>query len=242
MIRPIARYGLLLAIACAIAVATSGPGYRLGWWPLPVAFGILRWATYAAVVAVLAGATAVVLARRAGSRRDFVHALAAIAIGVTAMAGPLTLVWRGKQVPPIHDVSTDTDNPPQFFAVLPLRAGAANPAAYGGPDVAAQQKKAYPHLAPLLLAVPPREAAARARAVAYDMGWTVIAADRDEGRIEATATTPFFGFKDDVVIRVAPAPQGSRVDVRSVSRIGKSDLGTNARRIESFLERLGAGS
>ena len=242
MIPYFARYGLLLAIACAIAVAISGPGYRLGWWPLPVAFGMLRWATYAAIVAVLAGVAGAVLARPGGTRRGFVHALAAIAIGAAAMAGPLTLLWRGKQVPPIHDISTDTDNPPPFVAVLLLRAGAANPAAYGGPDVAAQQKKAYPRVGPLLLAAPPKEAVERARAVAYDMGWTVIAADRDEGRIEATATTPFFGFTDDVVIRVAPAPQGSRVDVRSVSRIGKSDLGTNARRIERFLERLGAGS
>jgi uncharacterized protein (DUF1499 family) len=68
-----------------------------------------------------------------------------------------------------------------------------------------------------------------------------VAADSSAGRIEATATTPWFGFKDDVVIRVAPDPAGSRVDVRSVSRVGQSDVGTNARRIRAYLARLAAG-
>lgn len=238
MISPFARYGLLFAVLCAITVAISGPGYRMGWWPLPVAFGLLRWTTYAAIAATLIGAVGTVLTRPGGTRRGFGYALAAMAIGAATMAGPLTLMWRARQVPPIHDISTDTDNPPQFVAVLPLRAGAANPATYGGPDIAAQQKKTFPHIVPLALPVPPKEALARALAVAHGMGWTIIDTARDDGRIEATDTTPFFGFKDDVVIRVTAAPPGSTIDVRSVSRIGRSDLGANARRIERFLKKL----
>jgi uncharacterized protein (DUF1499 family) len=71
------------------------------------------------------------------------------------------------------------------------------------------------------------------------MGWTIVAAEPAAGRIEATATTRWLGFKDDVVVRIRPDAGGSRVDVRSVSRVGKSDLGTNARRIREYLGRLG---
>ena len=92
------------------------------------------------------------------------------------MAGPLTLMVRSKQAPPIHDISTDTDNPPQFVAVLPLRAGAANPASYGGSEIATQQHKAFPQIGPLTLSVAPEQAFARALAVARGMGWTIAGA------------------------------------------------------------------
>jgi uncharacterized protein (DUF1499 family) len=242
MISPFARYGLLLAVLCAIVVAVSGPGYRMGWWPLPVAIGMFRWTAYVAIAATLIGAVGAVLTRPGGTRRGFGYALAAMIIGLITMAGPLTMMARAKQVPPIHDISTDTDNPPQFVAVLPLRAGAANPVAYGGPEVAAQQKKGFPQIAPLALALPPEQAFARALAVAQGMGWAIAGTSPAEGRIEATDTTPFFGFGDDVVIRVSAAPPGSRIDVRSLSRIGRSDIGTNARRVETFLKKLGGES
>jgi uncharacterized protein (DUF1499 family) len=145
---------------------------------------------------------------------------------------------KAKQVPPIHDITTDTANPPQFVAVLPLRAKAANPATYGGPEIAAQQLKAYPQIVPLNLPVSPGAAFERALATVRDSGWEVVDAVPAEGRIEATATTLVYGFKDDVVIRIAPAAQGSRVDVRSVSRVGRSDLGANATRIDTFLNKL----
>jgi uncharacterized protein (DUF1499 family) len=80
----------------------------------------------------------------------------------------------------------------------------------------------------------------RAVSAARKLGWHVVAAAPAEGRLEATDTTRWFGFKDDVVVRIAPAADGSRVDVRSVSRVGRSDLGTNARRIRAFLRELRA--
>ena len=238
MISPFARYGLLLAVLCAILVGISGPGYRMGWWPLPVAFGLFRWTAYGAAAAIVIGIIAAVITRPGGTRRGFGTALAAIVIGSATLVGPLTMMWRAKQVPPIHDITTDTDNPPQFVAVLPLRATATNPAAYGGPEIAAQQKKAFPHIAPLTLLLPPDQAFPRALALAQSMGWTIAGSSPAEGRIEATAITPFFGFRDDVVIRITAAPPGSRIDVRSVSRIGRSDVGVNAGRIERFLNKL----
>jgi len=70
------------------------------------------------------------------------------------------------------------------------------------------------------------------------MGGELVASDPVAGRIEATDTTFWFGFKDDIVVRVAPAPGGSRVDVRSTSRVGLSDVGTNAARIRKYLRAL----
>jgi uncharacterized protein (DUF1499 family) len=131
-------------------------------------------------------------------------------------------------------------DPPQLVATLPLRAGAENTAVYGGPKLAAEQKQGYPDIAPLALPVPPQAAFERAQRVAGDMGWQIVAADPAAGRLEATDTTAWFGFHDDIVVRIRPAGAGSRVDVRSVSRVGRSDIGTNAKRIRAFLARLAA--
>lgn len=140
--------------------------------------------------------------------------------------------------PRIHDISTDTDDPPVFVDVLPLRAGAKNGATHGGSRVAALQHKAYPDIVPIDLTMTPSVAFARSRAVASAMGWAVVSADSLAGRIEATATTRWLKFKDDVVIRIRPREGGSRVDVRSVSRVGSSDLGKNAERVRDFIGRL----
>jgi uncharacterized protein (DUF1499 family) len=100
------------------------------------------------------------------------------------------------------------------------------------------QKEAYPDIQPLTIAVPPDAGFARALAAAEAMGWEVVASDAKDGRIEATATTFWYGFKDDIVIRVSQTVGGSRIDVRSKSRVGRSDIGTNAQRIREFLGRV----
>jgi uncharacterized protein (DUF1499 family) len=145
---------------------------------------------------------------------------------------------QAKRVPPIHDITTDTDRPPEFVAVLPRRADAPNGVEYEGAEIARQQREAYPDIGPLRLPLAPGEAFARALAAARASGWEIVGADSAAGRIEATATTAWFGFKDDVVVRIAPEEGGSRVDVRSVSRVGKSDVGANAERIRKYLARL----
>jgi uncharacterized protein (DUF1499 family) len=135
----------------------------------------------------------------------------------------------------IHDVTTDTENPPPWVALVSARAATENGTAYGGPAVAALQKRAYRDVAPLVLPVQPDRAFARAEAAARALGWRIVAAAPAEGRLEASDTTRWFGFVDDIVVRVRPAPSGSRIDVRSASRVGRSDLGVNARRIRAFL-------
>jgi uncharacterized protein (DUF1499 family) len=140
--------------------------------------------------------------------------------------------------PSIHDITTDTENPPQFVALLAARQKAPNGAAHGGARVAQAQKAAYPDITPTKLDLPPARAFERALNVAGNMGWKIVAANQAEGRIEATATTFWFRFKDDIVIRIVASGNGSRLDLRSMSRLGRNDLGTNARRIRSFLNQL----
>jgi uncharacterized protein (DUF1499 family) len=106
--------------------------------------------------------------------------------------------------------------------------------------VAAQQKRGYPDLGPATFAAPPDRVLAAAEVAARERAWEIVAVVPAEGRLEATASTPWFGFKDDVVVRVERAGTGSRVDVRSKSRVGRSDLGVNARRIRDFLAALAA--
>lgn len=240
MTHRLSRLLLLLIVVCAIAVVVSGPGYRLGWWSLPVAFTLLRWPAYIAVGAMIVALITAILTRPGTARRGFDVALAAIMIGAGIIIGPLVMMARASSVPAIHDITTDVDDPPEFVDVLPRRSGAANTAVYGGPNIAALQKQAFPRIAPLELTVTPEIAFARALALVNESGWELVASNPANGRIEATATTPFFGFKDDIVLRIVKSTTGSRVDMRSVSRIGRSDIGTNARRIEEFLEQLAA--
>ena len=236
VITPVRLLVVLLAAAAALALLASGPGYRLGWWHFRVGIQLVQWAGYLGAVGTVLALVAVSIPK---VRASWAGTLS-MALLVCAVIAGITLMWgaRARSVPRIHDISTDTENPPAFVAVLPLRAGAENTATYGGKALAEQQRKGYPDLQPLMLPAPPEAALVRARDVAQDMGWDIVATDPVAGRMEASDTTLWFGFTDDIVVRVTPAANGSRVDVRSVSRVGRSDIGTNAKRIRAFLERL----
>lgn len=232
--RVLGRVALVLAIVAALGVAAAGPGSRFGIWNFRFGFRLMGWGAYAALGAAALGLLGLIL----GGARAMSGV--ALVIALAAFAGPWTFRRTATRVPPIHDISTDTADPPAFVAVLPRRAGAANKAEYGGEEIAAQQHKAYPDVQPLHLALPPAQAFDRALAAARGMGWEIVASAPEQGRIEATDTTAWFGFKDDVVVRIKPEAEGSRVDVRSLSRVGRSDVGMNAKRIRRYLERLRA--
>jgi uncharacterized protein (DUF1499 family) len=121
---------------------------------------------------------------------------------------------------------------------LELRADAANSAEYGGADIAVQQQQAYPDIQPLELNTPPSAVFNAALHAIRKLGWDIVAQNQQQGLIEATDTTFWFGFKDDVVIRITAQNSGSRVDIRSVSRVGRSDVGANAARIRAFIQEL----
>jgi hypothetical protein len=236
----IAGLGVVLALLAGLSVGASGLGYRLHWWSLGTGFTLLRsgaWLGLVATVVCLVGAVMATLGR---SWRGAGAALAAALLGLVALGVPWSIQQQGRRVPPIHDISTDLESPPRFVAVLPLRQAAANSAEYGGPSVAAQQRRGYPHLGPAVSAEPPARVFPAVEAAARQLGWRIVAAVPAEGRLEATDTTRWFGFVDDVVVRVSPRDEGSRIDVRSASRVGRSDLGTNAARIRRFLAKLAA--
>ena len=236
----LSRWSLPLAIAGAVAVVGAPLGYRDGALPLAIAFLVLVIGILLSLVVLPVAVTMLVRGRGApGSRRGVMGAAAMSA--VTGL-GPLFIVLSALGLPAIHDITTDLDAPPRFDVVVGLRADAANSLEYGGPDVAAAQRAAYPDIETLVLSYPPDRVVELARETAEAMGWEIVAVDTDAGRVEATDTTSWFGFKDDIVVRVRPAPGGARVDVRSVSRVGLGDLGANAARIREFLARLRAAS
>jgi len=230
----------LLAIVALLMLAIAGPAYQLGVLPLSFAFGVLRWAAYVGIVAAIANAIVVVLAYRGGQRLRLALSVVAIVIAIGTIAVPLRWQLAAKAAPPIHDISTDLQNPPSFSAILPLRQGAANgldrPAATN-----AAQRQFYGDIQPITLPMPREEVFEEAYELMQEREWQVINADKDKGIIEATDSTPWFGFKDDVVVRLTPWGSGTRVDMRSVSRIGVSDIGTNAKRVRDYLNDLKRG-
>ncbi len=235
----VALIGFGLAVIAAVAAALSGVGSRLGWWYFGTGFVILMAAAGIGLLGALADAVSAVIVRGPAARHIFIVALLGVVIGLAATGVPAYWIRTAYRMPAIHDITTDMNDPPAFVAIMPLRKDAADPATYGGPSVAKEQQAAYPDVRPLILPMSPARAVPRALEEAKKMGWTIVAADPAQGRIEATATTFWFGFTDDIVVRVRPDGFGSRVDMRSVSRVGTSDLGTNARRVMKYLRTLG---
>jgi uncharacterized protein (DUF1499 family) len=240
---PLKAAGVVLALALVVAVtaAMAGFGSRWGFWDFRTGFSVLRWAAYAGL-ATTVFALPVLWLTRPGRKQPMGFFFAVLALLVSAPVFLVPLMWRARagDVPPIHDITTDTNDPPPFQEIAPLRADAPNPVEYPGAEVAAQQRAGYPDIRPTVLDMPMGRAFERALATARAMGWEIVASDVEEGRIEATDRTFWFGFRDDVVIRLTPSGDRTIVDVRSKSRVGGSDVGTNARRIRSFLERLTA--
>lgn len=145
--------------------------------------------------------------------------------------------------PPIHDITTDMINPPEFIALTDPRPGSRNTLSYFGKEknqewYPSRQLEAFPDIKPIISSLSPDEAYARALMVGESMGWEIIGADPAARRFEGTATTPVFRFVDDAVVVVKPDGTGSRIDIRSVSRIGTGDIGVNAKRIREFITRF----
>ncbi len=234
----LSRLVLLIAVVAAFLLLIAGPGTRMEWWDFRVGFKLMTWATFIGIGASVMALIGLLVPR---VRRGGAGLLAvSLVIGLLVAYVPWQGMRTARSVPPIHDISTDTDQPPVFVEILPLRADASNPSEYAGAEVAAQQRTAYADLQPLRLDVGTDAAFDRALAAAESMGWEIVAADKASGRIEATDTTLWFGFKDDVVVRVSGDADASVIDVRSVSRVGQGDQGKNAQRIRAYLEKIQA--
>jgi uncharacterized protein (DUF1499 family) len=212
----------------ATAFALGGPA--LAWArvvPALVGFGMFALGGLLAVIVSIGTVIRLARGRRAG--------LGGGAAIVTA-AWFLIIASRATGAPRINDFTTDLADPPAFHRAATLPANTGRDLAFPAEFVHVQQE-CCADLRPARLKVPARDALERARRVAERMpGWTITATDADGGTIEAVATTRVFGFQDDIVIRVRPdGASESHVDMRSKSRDGRGDLGTNANRIRTFV-------
>jgi uncharacterized protein (DUF1499 family) len=235
----LARLAFFLACLAAPVVAIAGPLHRYLGLDRDIALDIYRYGFYAAAAAIALSLATIVPTRPGERRRGFVAALLALAIGVGVAWAPLGWLMHAYRVPALNDITTDTEDPPKLVVTAQMRQGATNAPAYPGPSAAELQHATYPDLTPIRLAIPPAEAFKRVDQVAMAMGWDVVARAPTEGRLEAVATSPWFGFQDDIVIRIRKdGAAGSRIDIRSKSRTGTSDLGVNAERIRAFAARL----
>lgn len=185
------------------------------------------------------------------------HAVTALLIGAVLIVYPLYLGAKASRLPAIFDVTTDPIDPPQFDAIARLRPRDANPITYAGLYAAEQQHAAYPDIEPDETTAAPQDAYAAAMKVITKRKWRVVdtrppqgplprvidarasqSGTVRDGIIEAVARTPILGFRDDVVVRIRPTIDGTRVDVRSASRYGRHDLGTNAKRVRSLIDDI----
>lgn len=235
----LAVWGSRIGIAALVLLVLAVAANRLGIAGYQLPLLAIALAGLAGLIAILVAFAGIVATTR--GKAGMGAALTGLVLGIVALAPIGSTLALGRGVPRIHDITTDLANPPQFDAVVALRDGAPNALDRASPpDLAEQQKAAYPDLATLVVAEQPGKVYEAALGAAKDMGWEIDASAPEKGLIEATATTKLIGFKDDIAIRVVEKDGGAAVDLRSVSRVGMSDLGANAARIEGFLAALRA--
>jgi uncharacterized protein (DUF1499 family) len=230
------NWGFRLAVTSPVIMVFGLGLFRLGLSDFLLPLGMIAIATLVALLALLLSALAV-LGGLFGEGLQVQRALIGLAISLAIVIVPLSGLRKLTTTPVIHDITTDTDNPPLFQHVGSLRADGDDRLAID-PEVIAKQKAFYVDLAPLQVETGLSQTFARAVLAAESLGWEVVASDAASGHIEAVDTTAFFGFKDDVVLRLSAVEGGTRIDMRSASRVGESDLGANATRIQAFFAEM----
>lgn len=228
---PIVTVGVMLGAVAGIQVGAVRPLYGFGIFVLSWALG--------GVFSITLGLLTWYRARRdAGSPRA---GQGGFLVGALLMIALVTANLRIDS-PPIHDITTSPDDAPAYRVALQHQDNASRDLTYpdGGDEVIAEQHRAYPDLRPIELHLDPDAAHAAALEAVETIGLTVSFSSRIEGRIEAYAVSSVFAFVDDFVVRIRRGRSGSVVDVRSTSRVGRSDLGANAARIRAFADALGA--
>ncbi len=241
---------LALGIILGFSILAAPAGTWLGFWEFGTGFQILialdpftHWITALCVV----GSLAVVILAIRSKAENIAKPLTFAAIGTlfAFLAWYIPSTFQARlSYPVIHDISTDMENPPSFVTNVSLRAEAVNPMDYGNVEGLTleehiqAQLEAFPDLVPQLINTSPQEVFDRALSALETMGLEITAAVPEEGRIEAVASTFWFHFKDDVVIRIQPEGENTRIDARSLSRVGRGDLGANGLRLQEFFSLL----
>ena len=238
----LARWSLWLGLAAVVLPVIGALGTRLGLWSFNIGLLFAPGSLIPAAVGLILGLIALLWRRKAPDSRTTSRTTAAMGAAISLLA--VSYLSRGVlavfSYPVIHNISTDIEDPPQFVAAYELRVEGENPLAYDSEVIGPLQREGYPDLGPLELPLPQGEVYERVISVLDDAGLEIVRGDRDSGEIEAVATTFWFGFKDDVAIRLREVDTGTRLDIRSVSRVGASDLGVNADRIREIISRVEA--
>ena len=232
---------LLTSAVVMLVVLVTGPlGYKFGLAALMSSITSVMIGVVGGLLVSLVSLGMWVVAFRKNNGRDKLLLIVSLVIGMLPLAAMAPQIFKAQLAPTIHDITTDTQEPPKFSTVIALRADAANDLRYGTATLSPEkhadlQLGAYPNVTTIYSKLDISSAVRRAKTVLNDQGLKIVDVGVEEGRVEATATTFWFGFKDDVVVRVREYETGSKIDVRSVSRVGANDLGANAARIELFL-------
>ncbi len=216
---------------------------RTGRVDLTAGFAVLAAGLMVALVALALAVIAFSLVWMEG-RRGLGMAIGGLLLALAVLAWPGYLAVKSLVLPPLNDVTTDIDDPPAFSrsrAALAAREGRIPP------DVPAEtrqrQRAAYPTIVPLYVDLTPGEAYDIVTRAAATLGWQIVESAAPGGRIgtgrlDAVDRTFLMRFPDDVTVRLRPRADGTRIDIRSASRLGMHDFGTNAARIARFLEEV----
>lgn len=234
------QIGIFLAIIAAVLTCIGIGGGRTGALSGVAAFMSFGIGALLFVISIVVNLVGLALSKGTAGNASAANTMIAIVAGAAVIGVTLSQRPETSGAPGIHDLTTDLENPPEFVAIVPLRADAPNPPEYLDDGTAEQQREAFPELTTMMIDMPAPLVLAEAEKVVAEMGWELVEADMMDGRIEATDRTYWFGFEDDVVIRIVGDGTNSWVDVRSKSRVGRGDMGTNARRITAFLDALSA--
>ena len=227
---------LIIALICVLIAALMVFGSSLGLWDPIVGFVASRnYNNLLGYISVAAGALALIVNLYNKQFKTNIKSIVAIALGLVVLTPMMvSLIKEPTRYPPIHDITTDIQTPPQFSFLTDERAGAKNTLVYGGKEIAEQQLAAFPDIKPIKSTLSAEQAYLKSIDIAQSMGWEIAYQDQKALRFEATARTPFFNFADDVVVQVLSIETASIINVRSVSRIGRGDRGVNAQRIRDF--------
>ncbi|MFQ5634043.1 MAG: DUF1499 domain-containing protein [Gammaproteobacteria bacterium] len=232
------KTGITLAVIAAVLTLAGIGGGRTGTLSGLAAFFAFGLGALLFAVAIVANLVGLAISKGTAGDASARNAVISLVAGVAVIGAAMSQRPDSAAAPAIHDLTTDLADPPEFVAILPRRADAPNPPEYLDDGTAEQQRAAFPDLVTLSIGLPVDEVFAAAEQVVGELDWELVASEPGDGRIEATDTTYWFGFKDDVVIRVRGNANGTAVDVRSKSRVGRGDMGANAARIRAFLDSL----
>ena len=229
----IPKITFILGLIAILLLFAAPLGTRFGFYSFFKAFMLLRICVFVGLATIIVALVSMIFIR------NYIgFTVLGLLLGLIAAGIILNNFRIGKSLPRINDITTDIKNPPLYVAIIPLRKNAMNKIEYGGPEYAKKQEAGYPDIKTIYSKLNKEDAFLKAFSIAKSLGWEMIADNLDAGRIEAVATSFWYGFKDDIVIRIQAEKNGSKIDIRSKSRVGRGDFGVNAKRIRKFIKEF----